>query len=150
MTGYYNQPEETAKAFAGGWFHSGDLAVVQPDNYIEIVDRAKDVIISGGENISSVEIEGVIYKHPDVLEVAVVGVPDSKWGEAPRAVIVARSGTSVNEEEIIQFCRERMAHFKVPKGVDFVDAIPKTATGKTQKFLLREKYWAGMGKRVQG
>jgi len=150
MTGYYNQPEETAKAFAGGWFHSGDLAVVHPDHYIEIVDRAKDVIISGGENISSVEIEGVIYKHPDVLEVAVVGVPDSKWGEAPRAVIVARSGTSVNEEEIIQFCRERMAHFKVPKGVDFVDAIPKTATGKTQKFLLREKYWAGKGKRVQG
>ena len=150
MTGYYNQPEETAKAFAGGWFHSGDLAVVQSDGYIEIVDRAKDVIISGGENISSVEVEGVLYKHPAILEVAVIGVPDSKWGEVPRAIIVARPGASLTEEGIINFCRERMAHFKVPKGVDLVEALPRTATGKIQKFVLREKYWAGRDKRVQG
>ncbi len=150
MTGYYNQPEETAKAFAGGWFHSGDLAVVQDDGYIEIVDRAKDVIISGGENISSVEVEGVLYKHPAVLEVAVIGVPDSQWGEVPRAIIVERPGASVTEESIISFCRERMAHFKVPKGIDFVQALPKTATGKIQKFVLREKYWIGKEKRVQG
>ena len=150
MTGYYNQPEETAKAFEGGWFHSGDLAVVHPDSYIEIVDRKKDVIISGGENISSVEVEGVIYKHPAVLEVGVIGIPDTKWGEVPRAVVVLRSGMSVTEEDLILFCRERMAHFKVPKGVEFVEALPKTATGKTQKFALREKYWAGKEKRVQG
>jgi fatty-acyl-CoA synthase len=150
MTGYYNQPEETAKAFAGGWFHSGDLAVVQPDGYIEIVDRAKDVIISGGENISSVEVEGVLYKHPQILEVAVIGVPDSKWGEVPRAIIVPRPGASLTEDGIISFCRERMAHFKVPKGVELVEALPRTATGKIQKFVLREKYWAGRDKRVQG
>jgi len=150
MTGYYNQPEETEKAFAGGWFHSGDLAVVQPDGYIEIVDRKKDVIISGGENISSVEIEGVIYKHPAVLEVAVIGVPDSKWGEVPRAVVVLRPDMSATEQEVIDFCRGRMAHFKAPKAVDFVEALPKTATGKTQKFALRERYWEGKEKRVQG
>jgi fatty-acyl-CoA synthase len=150
MTGYYNQPEETAKAFAGGWFHSGDLAVVQPDGYIEIVDRKKDVIISGGENISSVEIEGVIYKHPAVLEVAVIGVPDSKWGEVPRAVVVLRPNMSATEQEVIDFCRSRMAHFKAPKAVDFVEALPKTATGKTQKFALRDRYWEGKEKRVQG
>ena len=150
MTGYYNQPEETEKAFAGGWFHSGDLAVVQPDGYIEIVDRKKDVIISGGENISSVEIEGVIYKHPAVLEVAVIGVPDSKWGEVPRAVVVLRPDMSATEQEVIDFCRGRMAHFKAPKAVDFVEALPKTATGKTQKFALRERYWEGKERRVQG
>ena len=150
MTGYYNQPEETAKAFAGGWFHSGDLAVVHPDGYIEIVDRKKDVIISGGENISSVEVEGALYKHPAVLEVAVVGAPDEKWGEVPRAVVVLRPGATATEEEIIRFAREHLAHFKAPKGVDFVEALPKTATGKTQKFQLRERYWAGKGKRVQG
>ena len=150
MTGYYNQPEETEKAFAGGWFHSGDLAVVHPDGYIEIVDRKKDVIISGGENISSVELEGVLYQHPAVLEVAVIGVPDLKWGEVPQAVIVLRPDVATTEEEIIQYCRDQMAHFKAPKGVEFVEALPKTATGKTQKFALREKYWKGKEKRVQG
>jgi fatty-acyl-CoA synthase len=150
MTGYYNQPEETAKAFAGGWFHSGDLAVVHPDGYIEIVDRKKDVIISGGENISSVEVEGALYQHPAVLEVAVVGAPDPKWGEVPRAVVVLRPGATATEEEIIRFAREHLAHFKAPKGVDFVEVLPKTATGKTQKFQLRERYWTGKQRRVQG
>jgi fatty-acyl-CoA synthase len=150
MTGYYNQPDETARAFAGGWFHSGDLAVVHPDGYIEIVDRKKDVIISGGENISSVEVEGILYKHPAVLEVAVIGVPDEKWGEVPRAIVVLRPGARATEEEIIGFARENMAHFKAPKAVDFIEGLPKTATGKTQKFALRERYWTGKEKRVQG
>jgi fatty-acyl-CoA synthase len=150
MTGYYDQPDETAKAFAGGWFHSGDLAVVHPDGYIEIVDRGKDVIISGGENISSVEVEGVLYQHPAVLEAAVIAVPDAKWGEVPHAVVVLRADARATEEEIVAFARARLAHFKAPKRVDFVDALPKTATGKTQKFQLRERYWRGKEKRVQG
>jgi len=150
MTGYYRQPEETARAFAGGWFHSGDLAVVHPDGYIEIVDRKKDVIISGGENISSVEVEGALYQHPAVLECAVIGVPDERWGEVPRAVVVLRPGMTASADVVIGFARELLAHFKAPKTVDFVEALPKTATGKTQKFQLRERYWAGRAKRVQG
>ena len=137
MAGYYNDPEATAKAIRNGWFHSGDAAVVHPDGYIEIRDRWKDVIISGGENISSIEVEGVLLRHPDVQESAVVGVPDEKWGETPLAFVVRKSGASVTESELKAFCREHLAHFKVPHGFTFVTELPKTATGKIQKYVLR-------------
>ena len=137
MKGYYNDPEATAKAFAGGWFHSGDAAVVHPDGYVEIRDRYKDVIISGGENISSIEVEGVLMRHPAVLEAAVVGMPHEKWGESPNAFLVLRQGQIVKAEEMRAFCREHLAHFKVPTAFHVVDALPKTATGKIQKFVLR-------------
>jgi fatty-acyl-CoA synthase len=150
MEGYFKQPEETAKAMRGGWFHTGDLAVVHADGYIEIVDRAKDVINSGGENISSVEVEAMLYEHPAVLEAAVIGVPDEQWGEVPKALVVLKPGQSLEERELIGFCRDRMAHFKAPKSVEFIEALPKTATGKIQKFTLREPYWQGYEKRVQG
>ncbi|NCU18219.1 long-chain-fatty-acid--CoA ligase [Pallidibacillus pasinlerensis] len=147
MKGYYKDPEKTNEEIVDGWFHTGDLAVVHPDGYIEIRDRAKDIIISGGENISSTEVESGLYKHPAVLECAVVAVPDEKWGEVPKAVIVLQEGAEVTEQEIITYCRDNMAHFKAPKSVEFVDALPKTATGKIQKFKLREKNWKG-AKRV--
>jgi fatty-acyl-CoA synthase len=150
MEGYYKQPEETAKAMRGGWFHTGDLAVVHPDGYIEVVDRLKDVIISGGENISSVEVESLLYEHPAVLEAAVVGVPDARWGEVPKALVVLKPGQCVEEQALITFCRDRMAHFKAPKSVEFVDTLPKTATGKVQKFALREQYWQDDSARIQG
>jgi fatty-acyl-CoA synthase len=137
MKGYFNDPEATARAFAGGWFHSGDAAVVHPDGYAEIRDRIKDVIISGGENISSVEVEGILLRHPAVQEVAVVGLADERWGEAPHAFVVLKSGASATEEELREFARERMAHFKVPKTFQFVAELPKTATGKIQKYVLR-------------
>jgi len=137
MEGYYNDPEATAAAFRGGVFHTGDAAVVHPDGYAEIRDRIKDVIISGGENISSVEVEGVLLRHPAVREIAVVGLPDERWGEAPHAFVVLTAGATVEEEELRQFARDRMAHFKVPKGFHVVDDLPKTATGKIQKFVLR-------------
>jgi len=137
MAGYYNDPEASAKALHGGYFHSGDAAVVHPDGYAEIRDRLKDVIISGGENISSVEVEGVLLRHPAVQEVAVVGLPDERWGEAPHAFVVLRPGASAEAEELRQFTRDRLAHFKAPKEVHFIAELPKTATGKIQKFVLR-------------
>ena len=137
MQGYYKDPEATAAAFAGGWFHSGDAAVVHPDGYVEIRDRFKDVIISGGENISSVEVEGVLLQHHAVAEAAVVGLPDPTWGEAPHAFVVLRHGMAAIEEELREFVRSRLAHFKAPKGITFVPELPKTATGKIQKYLLR-------------
>ncbi|WP_077211725.1 long-chain-fatty-acid--CoA ligase [Bacillus dakarensis] len=143
MAGYYKDPENTAAAIKDGWFHTGDLAVTHPDGFIEIRDRAKDLIISGGENISSTEVEGVLYKHPAVLEAAVIAIPDEKWGEVPKAIIVPQPGAEVTEAEIIQFCRDQMAHFKAPKSVEIVEALPKTATGKLQKYRLREMYWKG-------
>ncbi len=149
MTGYFNDPEATAEAFRGGWFHSGDLAVWHPDGYIELQDRAKDIIISGAENISSQEVEKVVMEHSGVLEVCVVGVPDDKWGEVPKAFVVPRPGVEVSGEAIIQFTRERLAHFKCPKHVEFGE-LPKTATGKIQKFVLREREWKGREKRIQG
>ena len=139
MEGYYNDPEATARAFAGGVFHTGDAAVVHPDGYVEIRDRIKDVIISGGENISSVEVEGILLRHPAVLEVAVVGMPDERWGEAPHAFVIVTAGASVTGAELRSFARDSMAHFKVPKEFHFVDELPKTATGKIQKFVLRGK-----------
>jgi fatty-acyl-CoA synthase len=138
MEGYYNDPEATAQAFRGGWFHSGDAAVVHPDGYVEIRDRLKDVIISGGENISSVEVEGILLRHPAVQEVAIVGIADEKWGEAPHAFVVLKQGMEADEPGLRAFAREHMAHFKVPKVFNFVLELPKTATGKIQKFVLRK------------
>jgi fatty-acyl-CoA synthase len=149
MSGYYRDPEATAIAFQGGWFHSGDLAVWHPDGYVELKDRAKDIIISGGENISTLEVEKVIMEHPAVLEVCVIGVPDDKWGEVPKAFVSTRPGATLTEEEIIRFTRDRIARFKAPKRVEFGD-LPKTATGKIQKFLLRDKEWEGYGKHIHG
>ena len=137
MKGYYNDPEATAQAFRGGYFHSGDAAVVHPDGYVDIRDRLKDVIISGGENISSVEVEGVLLRHPAVQEAAVVGLPDAKWGEAPHAFVVLKPGAAASAEELRAFTRDNLAHFKAPHTVTFVDELPKTATGKIQKFVLR-------------
>jgi fatty-acyl-CoA synthase len=137
MRGYYNDPQATAAAFAGGWFHSGDGAVVHPDGYIEIRDRFKDVIISGGENISSIEVEGALLRHPAVLEVAVVGMPHEKWGESPHAFVVLRPGAAATDNELCEFARNALAHFKVPSAFHFVTELPKTATGKIQKFVLR-------------
>jgi fatty-acyl-CoA synthase len=137
MEGYYRDPEATARAFHGGWFHSGDAAVVHPDGYLEIRDRLKDVIISGGENISSIELESVLLRHPAVLEVAVVGMPHEKWGESPHAFVVCKPGMTTDADELRQFARERLASFKVPSGATIIDELPKTATGKVQKYVLR-------------
>jgi fatty-acyl-CoA synthase len=147
MKGYYQDPEATANAFRGGWFHSGDIAVWHPDGYIELRDRKKDVIISGGENISTIEVEQVIVKHPAVLECAVVAIPDEVWGERPKAFVTLKPGQTVSEQELIAFCRERLAHFKCPVAVEFGE-LPKTSTGKVQKYVLREREWAGYEKRI--
>jgi 3-(methylthio)propionyl---CoA ligase len=138
MKGYLKNAKATQEAFAGGWFHSGDLAVLQPDGYVKIKDRSKDIIISGGENISSIEVEDVLYRHPAVLAAAVVACPDEKWGETPCAFVEVKPGTSVTEQEMIEFCRKHLARFKAPRAVVFGE-LPKTATGKIQKFVLREK-----------
>ncbi len=138
MKGYLKNPDATEEAFAGGWFHSGDLGVLHPDGYIQLKDRSKDIIISGGENISSIEVEDVLYKHPDVQSAAVVARPDEKWGETPCAFIELRAGAEVSEQDIISFTREYLANFKAPKTVIFCD-LPKTSTGKIQKFALREQ-----------
>ncbi len=137
MAGYYQDPEATGRVMGDGWFHTGDAAVLHPDGYVEIRDRIKDVIISGGENISSVEVEGVLLRHPAVAEAAIVGLPHEKWGEAPHAFVVLRDGQQASEGDLIAFTRERLAHFKAPHGVTFVGELPKTATGKIQKFVLR-------------
>jgi fatty-acyl-CoA synthase len=139
MLGYYRDPEATRAAFAGGWFHSGDLAVMHPDGYVEIRDRLKDVVISGGENIPSVEVELALMAHPSVSEAAVVGAPDERWGEVPVAFVTARPGAVIEAEELRSFARDRLAHFKVPKRIEVVDDLPKTGTGKIQKFVLRQE-----------
>jgi len=139
MKGYYKDSEATAEAMRGGWFHTGDAAVVHPDGYAEIRDRLKDVIISGGENISSVEVEGVLLRHPAVQEVAIVGLPHERWGEAPHAFVVLKVGATATEAELISYARNHLAHFKAPHGIKFVLELPKTATGKVQKYLLRGK-----------
>ncbi|HTN81080.1 MAG TPA: AMP-binding protein, partial [Acidimicrobiales bacterium] len=138
MKGYWEDEEATATTLAGGWLHTGDVATMSPDGFLTIVDRKKDLIISGGENISSVEVENVLAQHPAVLEAAVVGVPDERWGEVPRAFVALRSGASASPEELIVFVRERLAHFKAPKEVRLVDALPRGGTGKVQKNALRE------------
>lgn len=137
MRGYYEDPQATAEAMRGGWFHTGDAAVVHPSGYAEIRDRLKDVIISGGENISSVEVEGVLLRHPSVQEVAIVGLPHERWGESPHAFVVLKAGAVATEAELREFARANLAHFKAPQGVTFVSELPKTATGKVQKYVLR-------------
>jgi len=138
MRGYLKNPKASQEAFAGGWFHSGDLGVWHPDSYVELKDRSKDIIISGGENISTIEVENILYRHPSIVEAAVVGRPDEKWGETPCAFVLPKAGTSLTEAEVIAFCRENMAHFKAPKTVVFGE-LPKTSTGKVQKFVLRDQ-----------
>jgi fatty-acyl-CoA synthase len=147
MKGYFEDERATAEAFRGGWFHSGDLGVMHPDGYVELRDRKKDIIISGGENISTIEIERALFRHPAVLEAAVVGIPDEKWGEVPKAFVTLRPGEAATEADVIAFCRGLLAHYKCPKKVEF-GPLPKTSTGKTQKFKLREKEWAGHAKRI--
>ncbi|MGH2587913.1 MAG: long-chain-fatty-acid--CoA ligase [Dehalococcoidia bacterium] len=148
LEGYWRQPEETARVLVDGWFHTGDLATWDAERTINIVARKKDVIITGGENVSSIEVEDVLYQHPAVLEAAVIGVPSERWGETIKALVVLRAGQQPTEQEIIAHCRGSMAHFKCPTSVDFVETLPRTATGKLQKFVLRERYWAGLEKRV--
>jgi acyl-CoA synthetase (AMP-forming)/AMP-acid ligase II len=148
FTGYWQQPDESAKSLVDGWFHTGDEGRVETDGYVIISDRKKDVIISGGENVSSVEVEDCLYQHPAVAEVAVIGVPSERWGETVKALVVLRAGESAEEVELIGFCRDRLAHYKCPTSVEFRDALARTATGKLQKFKLRSPYWEGYEKRV--
>src|SRR5439155_21214247 len=138
MTGYAGDAAATAEAFRGGWFHSGDLGVMHPDGYLELRDRAKDIIISGGENISSIEVEKTLVAHPDVLEAAVVAVPHEQWGERPKAFVTLREGATVSADELREFARRTLARFKVPDEIEF-GALPKTATGKVKKHELRER-----------
>jgi fatty-acyl-CoA synthase len=147
MLGYFRNPEATEEAFRGGWFHSGDIAIWHPDGYIELRDRAKDIIISGGENISTIEVEQTILRHPAVLECAVVSTPHPTWGERPKAFVTLRPAASATESEIIDFVRERLARFKAPEAVEFCE-LPKTSTGKVQKYVLREREWEGNAKRI--
>ncbi len=150
MAGYYLDPQATAQAFRGGWFHSGDLGVMHPDGYIELRDRSKDIVISGGENISTIEVEQALMSHPAVLEAAVIGVPDDKWGERPKAFVVLRADCSATPEELIAHVRTKIARFKAPREVDITHELPKTSTGKIQKFVLREPEWAGRAHHVHG
>jgi fatty-acyl-CoA synthase len=150
MTGYYEDPAGTDKAFEGGWFHSGDLGVMYADGYVELRDRAKDVVISGGENISTVEVEQAIVSHPAVLEAAVIGVPDEKWGEVPKGFVVLADGESATPEELIEHVKAKIARYKAPKTIEIVAELPKTSTGKVQKFELREKEWGGESSRIRG
>ena len=143
MAGYWQQPEATAEAMRGGWFHTGDMAVIAENGYILIVDRRKDIIVSGGENISSLDVEKVLLAHPDVYEAAVIPVAHEKWGEVPRALVVAKPGCKLSEAELIEFCRARLAHYKCPQSIEFCESLPKTATGKVLKRELRKKYQGG-------
>lgn len=145
--GYWEQPEDTAKALAGGWFHTGDGGVYR-DGFLRILDRKKDVIITGGENVSSIEVEDALFAHPAVAEVAVIGVPDAKWGETVKALVVPKQGTDPTEKELQEFCRERLAHFKCPTSIEFREELARTATGKLQKFKLRAPYWEGKDRLV--
>jgi fatty-acyl-CoA synthase len=148
MHGYWKQAEETAHVMRGGWFHTGDMAIVDEEGYFLIVDRKKDIIISGGENISSIEVEKAIFSHPSVFECAVVAIPDERWGEVPKALVVVKPGESLSEQELIDHCRTKLPGFKVPKSVEFFDSLPKGGTGKILKKELRERYWRGYEKRV--
>ena len=148
LKSYWDQPEATAEALADGWFHTGDGAVIDEENYASITDRKKDVIISGGENVSSIEVEDVLFSHPSVAEVAVIGVPDDKWGETIKALVVLAQGETVEEQALIDHCRDQLAHFKCPTSVEFRDELARTATGKLQKFKLRSPYWEGMDRQV--
>jgi fatty-acyl-CoA synthase len=150
MLGYHDDADGTSKAFDGGWFHSGDLGVVHPDGYVELRDRAKDVVISGGENISTIEVEQALMSHPGVLETAVIGVPDEQWGERPRAYVVLKPGTEACEADLVAHVKQRIARYKAPREVVLIDALPKTSTGKIRKVALREEAWAQKAMRIQG
>jgi len=143
MEGYWNQPQASADALRGGWFHTGDMATIDENEYVLIVDRKKDIIISGGENIPSLEVEKALLAHPAVYDAAVIPVPDAKWGEVPKALVVLKPGAKASEAELIEFCRTRIAHYKAPRSVDFLEALPKNGTGKTIKRELRKQYWTG-------
>ena len=140
MAGYWHQPEATAAALRGGWFHTGDMAVVMENGYILIVDRKKDIIVSGGENISSLEVERTLLTHPAVFEAAVIAVRDDKWGEVPKGVVILKPGCAASEAELIEFCRSNLAHYKCPRSIEFSESLTKTATGKVLKKELRKKY----------
>jgi fatty-acyl-CoA synthase len=148
MAGYWRQPDATEAVIVDGWFHTGDMATMDAEGMVEIVDRKKDLIISGGENVSSIEVEGMLYKHPAVLEAACIAIPHEQWGETIAALVVLKPGAEATEADLITFCRANMAHFKCPRAVRFIEALPRTATGKIQKNLLRDQYWQGRGKRV--
>jgi fatty-acyl-CoA synthase len=151
MDGYFKDPEGTAAVMTGAWFHTGDMGIWDEDNFILIVDRKKDIIISGGENISSIEVEKAIFAHPAVFECAVVAAPDEKWGEIPVAFVVLKPGRTLTQQELCEFLQPRIAKFKMPRAVEFVnDQLPKTGTGKIVKRELRERFWVGKAKRVQG
>jgi fatty-acyl-CoA synthase len=141
MEGYWRQPEVTRSAMENGWFHTGDVAIIDPHNYIQIVDRKKEIIVSGGENISSLEVERVLLAHPGVYETAVIPVPDDKWGEVPKALVTLKPGSQATEAELLEFCRSRLSHYKCPHSVEFLDSLPKSGTGKVLKRELRQKYW---------
>jgi fatty-acyl-CoA synthase len=148
LEGYWDQPEESAKSLAGGWFHTGDGGYISDDGYLSIADRKKDVIITGGENVSSIEVEDCLFSHPSVAEVAVIGVPSEKWGETIKALVVLTPGTEATEAELIDWCKERLAGYKKPTSVEFRDELARTATGKLQKFKLRAPYWEGRDRQV--
>ena len=148
LEGYWEQPEESAKALAGGWFHTGDGGLVDDDGYLTIQDRKKDVIITGGENVSSIEVEDVIFSHPDVAEVAVIGVPDEKWGETIKALVVKADDSDLTEQELIDYVKSKVARYKAPSTVEFREMLDRTATGKLQKFKLRAPYWEGRDRQV--
>jgi long-chain acyl-CoA synthetase len=148
MRGYWNMQRETDETIRDGWLHTGDLGRMDKDGFIFIVDRKKDMIISGGENIYSREVEDVLYTHPVVLHAAVIGVPDEKWGEAVKAVLVSKNGMKATEEEIIEYCKKNLAGYKKPRSVEFRDSLPMTGSGKIQKNLIREPYWKGYKKKV--
>jgi acyl-CoA synthetase (AMP-forming)/AMP-acid ligase II len=148
LAGYWNNPEETERCLEGGWFHTGDGGVIGDDGYLTIQDRKKDVIITGGENVSSIEVEDAIFSHPDVAEVAVIGVPDEKWGETIKALVVTADGSSLTEQELIDYVKGKVARFKAPSSVEFREALDRTATGKLQKFKLRAPYWEGRDRQV--
>jgi fatty-acyl-CoA synthase len=142
MMGYWQQPEATAEVMRGGWFHTEDMATIGRDGRILIVDRKKDIIVSGGENISSLEVEKALLAHPGVYEAAVVPIPDEKWGEVPLGLIVRKPGSNVTADELLEFCRSRIAHYKSPRSIEFLESLPKTATGKVLKRNLRKRYWS--------
>jgi acyl-CoA synthetase (AMP-forming)/AMP-acid ligase II len=148
MGGYWEQPDQTAAAIRDGWFHTGDGGHIDDDQYVVIADRKKDVIISGGENVSSIEVEDAIFQHPDVTEVAVIGIPDEKWGELVTALVVTTPGAELTADDVIAWAKARLAGYKCPKRVEFRDELARTATGKLQKFKLREPFWADRDRRV--
>jgi acyl-CoA synthetase (AMP-forming)/AMP-acid ligase II len=148
LEGYWEQPDASAEALADGWFHTGDGGLIDDEGYVTIADRKKDVIISGGENVSSIEVEDALFSHPAVNEVAVIGVPDPKWGETVKALVVLTPGSDVTEADLIAHCRERLAHYKCPTSIEVRDELARTATGKLQKYKLRQPYWEGYDRQV--